>query len=168
MLTRDSAANDDRRKPPARVRKNTHPDGEIFRSFPCAGTINAGQILAEWGDAREVFDRPDAIAALAGTTPVTKASGKHRSVSFRWACNKRLRVAITTFAANSRFSSPWAADIYNRARASGRTTPTPLVSWREPGFGSCGAAGRAAHPTGPPCTAAPTQPQSAGRRLILS
>ncbi|QUH06079.1 IS110 family transposase [Saccharopolyspora erythraea] len=101
----------------------THPDGEIFRSFPRAGTINAAQILAEWGDARAAFGHPDAIAALAGITPVTKASGKQRSVSFRWACNKRLRLAITTFAANSRFASPWAADIYNRARASGKDHP---------------------------------------------
>lgn len=102
---------------------DTHPDGALFRSFPRAGTINAAQILAEWGDAREVFDHPDAVAALAGITPVTKASGKQRGVSFRWACNKRLRLAITTFAANSRFSSPWAADIYNRARASGKDHP---------------------------------------------
>lgn len=102
---------------------DAHPDGEVFRSFPRAGTINAAQILAEWGDAREVFDHPDAIAALAGITPVTKASGKQRGVSFRWACNKRLRQAITTFAANSRFSSRWAADIYNRARSSGKDHP---------------------------------------------
>jgi transposase len=102
---------------------DTHPDGEIFRSFPRAGTINAAQILAERGDAREAFDHPDAIAALAGITPVTKASGKQRGVSFRWARNKRLRLAITTFAANSRFSSPWAADIYRRARASGKDQP---------------------------------------------
>ncbi|TDQ01597.1 transposase, partial [Labedaea rhizosphaerae] len=100
-----------------------HPDGEIFRSFPRAGTVNAAQILTEWGDAREVFDHPDAIAALAGVTPVTKASGKQRGVSFRWACNKRLRQAITTFAANSRHSSPWAAEIYDRARASGKDHP---------------------------------------------
>jgi transposase len=102
---------------------DTHPDGDIFRSFPRTGTINAAQILAEWGDAREAFDHPDTIAALAGITPVTKASGKHRSVSFRWACNKRLRVAITTFAANSRFSSTWAAEIYHRARAAGKDHP---------------------------------------------
>ncbi len=104
-------------------RMDAHPDGAVFRSFPRAGTVNAAQILAEWGDARAAFDRPDAIAALAGITPVTKASGKHRSVSFRWACNKRLRVAITTFAANSRFSSPWAAEVYDRARASGKDHP---------------------------------------------
>lgn len=104
-------------------RMEAHPDSEVFRSFPRAGTVNAAQILAEWGDAREAFDHPDAIAALAGITPVTKASGKQRGVSFRWACNKRLRLAITTFAANSRFSSPWAAGIYDRARASGKDHP---------------------------------------------
>lgn len=102
---------------------DAHPDGALFRSFPRAGTINAAQILAEWGDAREAFTHPDAIAALAGITPVTKASGKQRGVSFRWACNKRLRLAITTFANNSRHASPWAADIYNRARASGKDHP---------------------------------------------
>jgi len=104
-------------------RMHAHPDAEIFRSFPRAGTINAAQILAEWGDAREAFDHPDALAALAGITPVTKTSGKQRGVSFRWACNKRLRVAITTFADNSRHASPWAAHTYNRARADGKDHP---------------------------------------------
>lgn len=64
-------------------RMDTHPDGQIFRSFPRAGTINAAQILAEWGDVREAFDHPDAVAALAGITPVTRTSGKQRRVSFR-------------------------------------------------------------------------------------
>jgi transposase len=104
-------------------RMNAHPDGKTFLSLPRAGTINAAQILAEWGESRKVLNHPDAIAALAGITPVTKASGKQRGVAFRWACNKRLRVAITTFAANSRFASPWAADIYNRARTAGKDHP---------------------------------------------
>ena len=34
-------------------------------------------------------------------TPVTKESGKHRAVHFRWACNKRFRKAMTTFADNT-------------------------------------------------------------------
>ncbi|ORW07641.1 MULTISPECIES: IS110 family transposase [Mycobacterium] len=100
-----------------------HPDGTIFASFPRAGTINAAQILAEWGDARDAYTGPEAVAALAGLVPVTKKSGKHSAVHFRWACNKRLRVAITTFADNSRHENPWAADIYRRARASGKDHP---------------------------------------------
>ncbi len=94
-----------------------HPDAEIFTSLPRSGQINAAQILAEWGDCRQAYDSPDAIAALAGATPVTKESGKHRAVHFRWACNKRFRVAITTFADNSRHASPWAAQVYADARA---------------------------------------------------
>jgi transposase len=100
-----------------------HPDGEIFTSLPRSGQINAAQMLAEWGDCRQAYDGPEAIAALAGVTPVTKESGKHRAVHFRWACNKRFRVAVTTFADNSRHASPWAAQVYADARARGHDHP---------------------------------------------
>ena len=80
-------------------------------------------MLAEWGDARQAYEHPDSVAALAAVTPVTSQSGKHRSVYFRWACNKRFRAAITTFADNSRHASPWAAKIYNDARAAGKDHP---------------------------------------------
>jgi transposase len=98
-----------------------HPDGAIFTSLPRPG--HADWVLAEWGDCRQAYDGPDSVAALAGCTPVTKESGKHRAVHFRWACNKRFRVAVTTFADNSRHASPWAAKIYTDARASGKDHP---------------------------------------------
>ena len=100
-----------------------HPDGAIFTSLPRSGQVNAAQVLAEWGDCRQAYDGPDSVAALAGCTPVTSQSGKHRAVHFRWACNKRFRVAMTTFADNSRHASPWAAKIYSDARASGKDHP---------------------------------------------
>lgn len=100
-----------------------HPDGAIFTSLPRSGQVNAAQVLAEWGDARPAYEHPDSVAALAGCTPVTTQSGKHRDVHFRWACNKRFRAAITTFADNSRHASPWAASIYSNARASGKDHP---------------------------------------------
>jgi transposase len=105
------------------ARLGEHPDNAIFTSLPRSGQVNAAQVLAEWGDCRQAYDGPDSVAALAGVTPVTKASGKHRGVSFRWACNKRFRKAITTFADNSRHASPWAAKIYADARASGKDHP---------------------------------------------
>ena len=100
-----------------------HPDGKIFTSLPRSGQVNAAQVLAEWGDCRQAYDGPDSVAALAGVTPVTSQSGKHRDVHFRWACNKRFRVAVTTFADNSRHASPWAAKIYSDARARGKDHP---------------------------------------------
>jgi transposase len=100
-----------------------HPDAAVFTSLPRSGQINAAQILAEWGDARSAYDGPDAVAAFAGVAPVTKASGRHHAVTYRWACNKRLRQAITGFADRSRHSSPWAASIYERARKRGMDHP---------------------------------------------
>ncbi len=100
-----------------------HPDGQIFTSLPRSGQVNAAQVLAEWGDCRQAYDGPDSVAALSGVTPVTRQSGKHRGVEFRWACNKRFRRAITTFADNSRHASPWAATVYNDARAAGKDHP---------------------------------------------
>jgi transposase len=100
-----------------------HPDAAIFTSLPRSGQINAAQMLAEWGDSRAAYDGPDAVAALAGMTPVTNQSGKHKAVHFRWACNKRFRKAMTTFADNSRHASPWAAHVYAQAIARGHDHP---------------------------------------------
>jgi transposase len=92
-----------------------HPDGSVLMSFPRAGKVNAAQILAELGDDRARFATPDQFAAEGGVAPVTSESGKHRAVTWRWACNKRLRAALTCWADNSRHSSPWAAAVYRRA-----------------------------------------------------
>ena len=99
------------------------PDGRIVMSFPRAGRICAAQILAEIGDVRARFQTDAQLAAEAGVCPVTHASGKSRGVVFRWACNHRLRAAVTCFADNSRHASPWAADVYRRARGRGCDHP---------------------------------------------
>ena len=100
-----------------------HPDGALLQSLPRSGAVNAAQILAELGDDRARFPTDAQLAAEAGLAPVTHESGKHRAVLFRWACNKRLRQALTTFADNSRHASPWAALVYQRARTRGCRHP---------------------------------------------
>lgn len=100
-----------------------HPDGPLVQSLPRSGQVNAAQILAELGDDRTRFATPEQLAAESGVAPVTRASGKQRAVGFRWACNKRLRQALTTFADNSRHAAPWAAAIYTNARARGCDHP---------------------------------------------
>lgn len=100
-----------------------HPDAPIIQSFPRTGSVNAAQILAELGDNRDRFASFDQLAAESGVCPVTIESGKHRSVAFRFACNKRLRQAITTWADNSRHASAWAASVYKAARQRGCDHP---------------------------------------------
>lgn len=94
-------------------------DGQIIMSFPRSGRVCAAQILAELGAVRERFPNEAQLAAEAGVSPVTYESGKHRSVVFRFACNHRLRRAITCLADQTRHAHPWAADVYHRARSRG-------------------------------------------------
>lgn len=102
-----------------------HPDGTIFLSFfrdPKA-VITAAGLLAEIGDNRTRYPHPDALAADAGQAPVTSQSGKHRAVSFRWACDKRLRRHMCVLADSTRHWHPWARDVYQRARNRGADHP---------------------------------------------
>ncbi len=100
-----------------------HPDGRIFTSLPRAGTVRAARLLAEIGDARGRYPTAAALAGLAGVTPSTRESGQVRVVAFRWAVDKQLRGAVCDFAADSRRASPWAADLYAKARARGHRHP---------------------------------------------
>jgi transposase len=99
---------------------DTHPDGEIFRSFfKTDSVICAATLLAEIGDCRRRYPHRDAIAADAGQAPVAVESGKQRHAKFRWACNKRLRNALSTLAHCTCRWNPWAADRYANARQRG-------------------------------------------------
>jgi transposase len=98
-------------------------DGQIIMSFPRSGRICAAQILAELGSVRERFDSVERFTAEAGVAPVTYESGKSKAVAFRWACNHRLRAALTCLADNSRHASVWAASLYAQARARGCDHP---------------------------------------------
>lgn len=101
----------------------THPWAELIAGLPRIGTINLGQIIGEIGPILERATSCAQVAAETGAAPVTKESGKHRSVNFRHAVNRRARQALTTWADNSRHGSEWAAAIYNNARARGKRHP---------------------------------------------
>lgn len=100
-----------------------HPDARIVTSLPRSGTLRAARLLAEIGDARGRFPTADSLACLAGVAPSTRQSGKVKAVTFRWGADHQLRDALCDFAGDSRHANPWAADLYNRARARGHDHP---------------------------------------------
>jgi transposase len=105
-------------------RLELHADRQVFVHLPKAGHgVRAARLLAEIGDVRARFPDEEALAALGGVAPVTRASGKTRSVGFRWACDKQLRDALIDFADDSRHASPWAAKVYADALARTRRHP---------------------------------------------
>lgn len=93
-----------------------HPDAYIFASFPGVGPVTTAVLLAEIGEDRERYPRPETLLAEAGLAPVTRASGRSRSVRFRYAANTRLRESAMWWAYNSMKESPWAAAAFRVAR----------------------------------------------------
>jgi transposase len=103
----------------------------------CCGRRSAAQLLARLratpaglASGAEADAKGEiALAAEADVCPLNAAgvqphaSGKSRGVVFRWACNHRLRQAVTCFADNSRHASTWAAAVYNKARQRGCKNP---------------------------------------------
>jgi transposase len=102
---------------------DAHPDAHIFRSLPRCATVRAATLLAEIGDCRARFPDPESLCCLAGVAPSTRASGRHRTVTFRWSADKKLRDAICDFAGDSWRGNEWAAHRYRELRASGKTHP---------------------------------------------
>ena len=100
-----------------------HPKAALLEDLPRAATISLAQLVAEVGPLLDRCENPEQVAAICGAAPVTRASGKTRTVGFRYAANKPARVAITGFADNSRHSSAWAAQRYTEARARGARHP---------------------------------------------
>ena len=105
------------------VQLAAHADAHIVTSLPRAGRLRAARLLAEIGDCRARFPTPESLTCLAGVAPSTRQSGKSRAVGFRWACDKQLRDAVCDFAGDSRRASPWAQDLYQRARDRGHDHP---------------------------------------------
>ncbi len=99
----------------------THHDAGILTSFPGVGPIVGARILAEIGDDRNRFADARAVKAYAGSAPVTRASGRSRSVNSRRVKNQRLAATGYIWAFASLRPSPGARAHYDRRRATGDT-----------------------------------------------
>jgi transposase len=102
---------------------DAHPKTHLLSTLPRVGRINLAQLIAEIGPILDRAVNAERACTEAGAAPVTRASGKHAGVNFRWAVNTRARQALTTWADNSRHGSPWAAQLYAKARARGKRHP---------------------------------------------
>jgi transposase len=98
----------------------THPDAELFQSFPGAGAAMAPRLLAAMGSDRDRFASAQEIQQITGIAPVTRQSGKSKVVYRRWACNRFLLQTYHEFAAHSLKYSAWAKAYYNMVRDKGK------------------------------------------------
>ena len=93
-----------------------HPDYPIFHSLPGAGDYLGPALLVKFGDDRRRFPTPASVQALAGTCPVTDASGKRRIIKFRRACDHEFRHMTQQWAILSLATSAWARAYWEQVR----------------------------------------------------
>jgi transposase len=96
-----------------------HPDAGIITSFPGIGALTGARVLAEIGDDRSRFQDARGLKAYAGAAPITRASGKSRSVTRRLVKNNRLAAAGYTWAFSALTASPGARAHYDRRKDAG-------------------------------------------------
>lgn len=96
-----------------------HPDAHLFESLPGSGPVLAPRLLAAFGTDRDRFSTAVELQQYSGTAPVTRASGKKRSVHRRWAAPRFLRQTFHEFAGHSIRYSGWARAYYEQMRERG-------------------------------------------------
>jgi transposase len=97
-----------------------HRDVPILRSSPGIGRVVAATMLAEAGRLLAARDY-HGLRTHTGAAPVTKQSGKHRSVRMRSACNRRLRDAAHHWGQSAIRHDPRSRAHYDRLRARGHS-----------------------------------------------
>jgi hypothetical protein len=98
-----------------------HPDAKIIRSLPGLGMTLGARVLGEFGDDPNRYADAKSRKNYAGTSPITRASGKHRVVLARYARNRRLADAAHLWAFTALKASPGARTFYDQHRAAGDT-----------------------------------------------
>jgi transposase len=96
-----------------------HPAAEIILSQPGLGPILGARVLAEFGDDPHRYANAKARKNYAGTSPITRASGKKKVALARFVHNDRLIDALMTQAFSALTASPGARAYYDRQRARG-------------------------------------------------
>ncbi len=99
---------------------DSHPDKDIFDSFPGSGPALGPRLLAAWGTDRDRYDSAESMQKYAGVAPVTKASGKSKVTIRRVACPKFVLQTFHEFAACSLDRSIWAKSFYDMMRERGK------------------------------------------------
>jgi len=92
------------------------PEAQVISSLPGAGKRLVPEITAMFGpnmkDAPKRFSQAKDISDLAGCSPVTKQSGKHRSVNVRHSCDRWMRRIGRHWAGASIKESRWVNAFY--------------------------------------------------------
>jgi transposase len=93
-----------------------HPDAEVYLSQPGIGVILGARVLAEFGDATDRYADAKSRKNYAGTAPITRQSGKSKTVHARFVHNDRLVDALHMQAGAAILHDPGVRAYYDEIR----------------------------------------------------
>ena len=109
-----------------------HPDAGIYRSLPGLGVVLGARVLGEFGDDPERYDSAKSRRNYAGTSPLTVASGRKRTVKARFIRNRRLYDAADQWALCSLRGEPGLPRVLRPAARRRRPPPPGATRPRQP------------------------------------
>jgi transposase len=97
-----------------------HPDVEIYLSQPGLGVVLGARVLSEFGDDPHRYADAKSRKNYAGTSPITRQSGKQKFVLARYVHNDRLLDALGRQAFTALTASSAARAYYDQLRGRGK------------------------------------------------
>ena len=104
----------------------SHPEHQLYETFPGAGPVYAPRLLTALGTDRSRWESPADLQCYSGIAPVTEKSGKSCWVHRRLACSNFVRQTFHEFAAQSIRYSTWARAYYDQMRGRGLRHPAAV------------------------------------------
>jgi len=96
-----------------------HPDAESCLSQPGLGPVLGARVPSEFGDDPDRYATGKARKNYAATSPLTRASGKKKTVTARYVRDDRLTGALMSQAFSAMAASPGARALYDHQRDAG-------------------------------------------------
>ena len=97
-----------------------HPAAEIYLSQPGLGVVLGARVLSEFGDDPTRYADAKARKNYAGTSPITRQSGRQKFVLARYVHNDRLLDALGRQSFSALTASPAARAYYDQLRNRGK------------------------------------------------
>lgn len=99
-----------------------HAKAALFAALPGAGPALAPRLAAAFGTLPDNWESAQDLLNLSGVAPVTRQSGKQRTVHFRWVRPKFLHQTLVEFAKCSLGQCDWAGLLYQHLLKEGNST----------------------------------------------
>ena len=98
-----------------------HPDAELFRDLPGAGSVLAPRLLVAFGTDRHRYASAADLQRASGVAPVKEKSGGRVWIHWRWNASRFLRQTFVEWTGQAARFCPWSKAYYEQQKKRGKS-----------------------------------------------